>query len=240
MKNYCYALLSFLLAVPVFTQAQFVQEKKISNDEAFLGRQYMNIQVKHHTSGEELDADIRVKGLNSRKQVVMPSVMDTTFEISNYRLYTVSCIKEGFMYYSEKFWPDEKQIHLQEVRLKPLAVGLKTDVRDITFLGDQTSIYHKSKPMLEELKEFLDLNPTIKVAIIGHVNGPDNRKSKKFYDKASQERAQAVIDYLIDLGVEEERLEVQGRGNTEMLFPDPKTDWQNEANRRVQIMITSI
>jgi flagellar motor protein MotB len=25
-----------------------------------------------------------------------------------------------------------------------------------------------------------------------------------------------------------------------MLFPDPKTDWQNQANRRVEILITGI
>ena len=50
----------------------------------------------------------------------------------------------------------------------------------------------------------------------------------------------AVLDYLIELGVDELRLEAQGRGSTQMLFPDPKTDWQNEANRRVEILITGI
>ncbi len=228
------------LILPSFSFGQFVQEKKISKDENFSGTQYMNIQVSHDKTGELVPADIRINGLNSRKLVVMDQVVDTTFEINNYRLYTVSCLEKGFMYYNEKFWPSEDQIHLQEVKLKPLAVGLSTDVRDITFLGDQTSIYHKSKPTLAEIKEFLDLNPTIKVAIVGHVNGPDNRKSSKFYQKASEERAGAVMDYLIEIGVEEERLQIQGRGNTNMLFPDPKTDWQNEANRRVEILVTGI
>lgn len=240
MKNLYLPVLLTLLVFPHVSFGQFVQEKKISKEESFNGIQYMTVQVSHDKSGEFIPADIRINGLNTRKQTVFTQVMDTTFEINNYRLYTVSCVERGYMYYNEKFWPSEEQIHIQQVKLKPLAVGLSTDVRDITFLGDQTSIYYKSKPTLAEIKEFLDLNSSVKIAIVGHVNGPDNRKSSKFYQKASEERAQAVLDYLLELGVDKLRLEVQGRGNTQMLFPDPKTDWQNEANRRVEILITGI
>jgi len=233
-----------LLILTVYSSSnlfsQFTQEKKISEDETANGELYMNIVVQNDSSELQIPADVTVNGINSRKPVIFESIMDTTFQIKNYRLYTVSCIKKGFMYYSEKFWPAETQVHLQKVSLKPLKVGLKTDVRDITFLGDQTEIYHKSKPTLEEIKEFLDTNPDVKIAIIGHVNGPDNQRSRKFYYKASIERAQSVVDYLIDLGVDEERLEAQGKGNEEMLYSDPKTDWQNEANRRVEILITAI
>ncbi len=240
MKNISYIVLMIFMMVPFLSDGQFVQEKKISKDEKISGKQFMNIQVNHEKSGEMIPADIRISGLNARKKLIFENVLDTTFEISNYRLYTVSCLKKGYMYYSDKFWPEEVETHIQEVTLQPLRTGLVTDVRDITFLGDQTGIYHKSKPTLEEIKEFLDLNPNIKIAIIGHVNGPDGKKSKKFYTKASEERAQAVVDYLIELGVDEERLSAQGRGNNEMLYPDPKTDWQNEANRRIQILITGI
>jgi len=232
--------LLFISSIPTQMFSQFVQEKKISENETMNGELYMNIIVENDSSENIMSADVTINGLNPRKPVVLEAVTDTTFEIKNYRLYTVSCIKKGFMYYSEKFWPAETNVHLQKVKLKPLKVGLKTDVRDITFLGDQTSIYHKSKPALQEIKQFLDLNPEIKIAIIGHVNGPNNERSKKFYQKASLERAQAVVDYLIDLGVDEERLEAQGAGNSEMLYPDPKTNWQNEANRRVEIKITAI
>ncbi len=240
MKNLDFIVLLILLVFPVVTFGQFVEEKKITKGEDFSGIQYMNVQVLHENSGNFIPADIRVNGLNTRKQTMLSQVVDTTFEIKNYRLYTISCIEKGYMYYNEKFWPSESQVHLQQVKLRPLATGLTTDVRDIKFLGDQTAIYHKSKPTLAEIKEFLDLNPSVKIALVGHVNGPDKRKSSKFYQKASEARGQAVMDYLIELGVDQLRLEAQGRGNTQMLFPDPKTDWQNEANRRVEILITGI
>ena len=222
MKNSYFIILLTLLVFPDITFGQFVKEKKITKGESFTGVQYMNVQVSHESSGDFIPADIRVNGLNTRKQTIFNQVVDTTFEINNYRLYTISCVEKGYMYYNEKFWPSEDQVHLQQVKLRPLATGLSTDVRDISFLGDQTAIYYKSKPTLAEIKEFLDLNPSVKIAVVGHVNGPDKRKSSKFYQKASEARAMAVIDYLIDLGVDELRLEAQGRGSTQMLFPDPK------------------
>lgn len=220
--------------------AQFTQEKSISANEVEIDKQVMNVSVFDASSKNAVEADISITGLNPRKPVIFKSIADTTFEIRNYRLYTVSCVKEGYMYYSEKFWPEEKRVHKQEVELRPLAVGLKTDVREITFLGNRTEIYHKSKPALQEIMDFMEMNPTVKLAIIGHVNGPDNSRSAKFYVKASLERAQTVIDYLVENGVAEDRLMAKGMGNTEMLYPDPSTDWQNEANRRIEIEVVGL
>jgi len=94
--------------------AQFTQEKKISNNEKFTGKQFMNIKVTHSKSGDFMPADIYINGLNPRKQVMFEDIIDTTFEINNYRLYTVSCIKRGFMYYCDKFWPI-KQLFITRV-----------------------------------------------------------------------------------------------------------------------------
>lgn len=221
-------------------QAQFVQEKRINASENYIKNQVMRILVTDAVTEKSVEADLTVRGLNPRKPVDMKATSDTTFEIRNYRLYSVSCVEEGYMYYAEKFWPEEKEIHLQQVKLKPLAVGQKTDIRDISFLGNKTEIYHKSKPALAELKEFMILNPNVRIEVIGHVNGPDNSRSQKVYNKASLERAQAVIDYLVTEGIDKDRFEAVGKGNTEMIYPDPQTEWQNEANRRIQIKVISI
>jgi outer membrane protein OmpA-like peptidoglycan-associated protein len=223
----------------VFSQlssyGQFVQEKAIRSNEA---EKYQEMQIEvFNPMGDPLIADILVKGLNPRKTVVLENVSDTAFEIKDYRLYTVSCIEEGYMYYAEKFWPKEDIVHHQKVQLQPLESGLKTSVQDITFLGDQTEIYHKSKPALEEVIRWMELNPEIRIAVIGHVNGPDKSKSEKFYNKASYKRAETVVNYLSTHGIDADRLEIRGAGNKEMLFPNPETDWQNQANRRIEIEV---
>jgi outer membrane protein OmpA-like peptidoglycan-associated protein len=211
--------------IPTFaTQAQFVQEKKISDANSYVAYQEMNITVTESSSKTAIPADVR-------------DVQDTTFEIKNYRLYTVSCVQKGYMYYAEKFWPNESELHEQNVNLISIKTGLKTDVRDITFLGDKTEIYHKSREALGEIIEWLDLNPGVKIAVIGHVNGPDEAKKERFYRKASEERAQSVVNHLVKNGISESRLVVKGAGNSEMLFQNPTTDWQTEANRRIEIEV---
>lgn len=229
-----------LMALCASATAQFTQERRISENEPYVVRQEMHLSVTDASTMEPVSADVLIKGLNPRKTVELDAVADTTFEIKNYRLYTVSCVEKGFMYYNAKFWPSEAQTHEQAVELKPIAVGLKTDIRDITFLGDKTEIYHKSKPTLQELIDWMTLNPTVKIAVIGHVNGPENNKSQKFYNKASTMRAKTVVDYLVSQGIDKERLEAKGAGNTEMLFPKPKTDWEHEANRRIEIEVVGL
>lgn len=237
-KNLVLSLL--LVTIQIGTQGQFVQERQISADEAEIKNQQMHIRVLDALSDEPLHADLKVSGLNPRKPVDLIAVSDTTFEIKNYRLYSITCVEPGYMIYAEKFWPDEKSLHEQAVRLEPLKPGLRTDLRDIVFLGDRTEIYHKSKPALQDFYDFLTLNPKVRICIIGHVNGPDNSRSQRVYRKASEERAEAVKDYLVKMGISPDRLEIRGAGNTEMLYPDPATDWQNEANRRIEIEVLSL
>ena len=228
-----------LWVFPLITSAQFVTEKKIGDPDVIVDNQKMVINVVDGKTGTPIPADVRIEGL-LRKSIVIEDLVDTTFQIRTYRLFNISCVKEGYMYYAHKFWPDEKSQHIEKVVLKPLQVGLKTDVRDITFLGDKTEIYHKSEEAIDEIIEFLTLNPGVKLAIIGHVNGPDNAKSASFYRKASEKRAQAVVDYLINKGVDKSRLEARGAGNSDMIYPKPATDWQSEANRRIEIEILEI
>ena len=238
-----YALIIILISAfaSVSTaNAQFVQEKRIDASESYINNQVMRILVLNGRTNESISTDIIIRGLNPRKPVEMKAVSDTTFAIRNYRLYNVSCVEPGFMYYAEKFWPEEKEIHIQKVNLLPLEVGQITDIREISFLGDKTEIYHKSKPVLDELIKFMTVNPTVNISVIGHVNGPDNSKSQKFYNKVSLQRSEAIVKYLVEQGISKDRLTAEGAGNADMMYPDPQTEWQNDANRRIQIRITSI
>ena len=87
----------------------------------------------------------------------------------------------------------------------------------------------------EEAKKFaLALNsPQLngrRFAIEGHtdsVGNPDVNKA------LSGQRAQAVVDYMVGLGVERERLEAAGYGSTR---PRPGLRGDNASNRRVEIV----
>jgi len=223
--------------------AQFTTEKSIdSTATPDVEEQKMKLLVTDFKSKKGLEADVMIKGLNPRKTIVLKNLTDTTLILKNYRLYTVSVVKSGYMYFAHKFWPDESTFHMERIELKTLQEGLRTNIDDITFQGDETQIYHKSVPALEEVIDFLNVNENIKICIIGHANGPisDKQKSESFYRKATEKRAEAVRDYLIQHGIKEERLTTKGFGNTQMIYPDPQTDWQIDANRRIEIQVTSL
>lgn len=222
--------------------AQFTSEKAVdSTSNAEIEEQKMVLRVFDKSSKKLISADVIIKGLNPRKPVVFTNVSDTVIGLKNYRLYSVSVVKEGYMYFARKFWPDESAEHVEKIELRPLQVGLKSSVEDITFLGDQTDIYHKSFPALQELIQFMEVNPGVKLLIIGHANGPESeKKPPSFYKKGSEKRAQAVRDYLVQRGISPDRLATKGAGNTEMIYPDPRTDWETQANRRIEIEVIGL
>ncbi len=242
MKHSRFRIALSLIALALLSysaNAQFTTEKSIDSTRTDVEDQQMKLLVLDHKSRKSMEADVMIKGLNPRKTIVFKNLSDTTLVLKKYRIYSVSVIKPGYMYYAHKFWPDETKLHMERIELRPIAVGLKTSVEDITFLGDDTQIYHKSTPALEELVEFLKINPSVRMAVIGHANGPAGKeqKSSSFYKKATEKRAQAVIDYLIQHGISKDRLVAKGAGNSQMIYPDPQTEWQIEANRRVEIEI---
>jgi flagellar motor protein MotB len=49
-----------------------------------------------------------------------------------------------------------------------------------------------------------------------------------------------VVDYLIQHGIDKERLTSKGMGNKQMIYPDPQTEWQVGSNRRIEIEITAM
>ena len=64
----------------------------------------------------------------------------------------------------------------------------------------------------------------------------DNQGTAAYNLRLSQNRAQAVVDALIKLGVEPSRLEAKGYGDTKPLLPNT-TEANKARNRRVQLII---
>ena len=76
----------------------------------------------------------------------------------------------------------------------------------------------------------------VKIEIQGHVNGPNRRNSKALQD-LSEDRAEAVFNYLTKRGIAKERMTFVGYGNTQMIHPEPKYSHESEKNRRVEVKI---
>ena len=82
----------------------------------------------------------------------------------------------------------------------------------------------------QAIRESTDIK---KVRIEGHT---DSRGSDAYNQKLSEQRANAVMQYLLKKGVPAERLEAVGRGESKPLAPN-STAKGREANRRVEFII---
>lgn len=133
---------------------------------------------------------------------------------------------------------------------KELKKSDKFKLEDIHFYGNRADFTRDSEDALEQLLDFMQAYPEVRILLEGHVNGKRVRRSDlkraaersggKFYKNAhelSLGRAQAVKNYLMKNGIAAHRIETIGKGGDEPIYQNPKNNAQSEANRRIEIVI---
>jgi OOP family OmpA-OmpF porin len=87
------------------------------------------------------------------------------------------------------------------------------------------------KELMKEVVEFVGKHPDANLEVIGY---SDNKGSEKANKKLSLARAKAVKKYLVDTGIEADRITVKGEGSANPVG-DNKTAEGRAQNRRVEI-----
>jgi SH3 domain-containing YSC84-like protein 1 len=108
--------------------------------------------------------------------------------------------------------------------------------KQIHFATGQWAIPSGSEATLAEIAQALKDNPDWQVRIEGYT---DNVGSKGFNLKLSQERANSVMKWLVDHGVDRSRLSAKGYGKSHPVA-DEATEAGRAQNRRVEIVRTNV
>lgn len=82
-------------------------------------------------------------------------------------------------------------------------------IDNIFYEFDRAELTPESSASLDELVKLLELNANVTIELSSHC---DYRGSDKYNEKLSQARAESVVKYLIEHGIEEERLTAVGYG----------------------------
>ncbi len=117
-----------------------------------------------------------------------------------------------------------------------MVVGKTLEIKNLYFKADSTDITEKSKPALDEIYSFLNSNKGIVVEIGGHTN---NIPTDEYCDKLSTNRARNVAEYLVNKGIDRNRISYKGYGKRNPIASN-KTSAGRKKNQRVEMKILSI
>jgi outer membrane protein OmpA-like peptidoglycan-associated protein len=112
--------------------------------------------------------------------------------------------------------------------------GLRVNVPgSISFATGSASIEPRLYPTLDRIASTLNEYPASTVTVVGHTDSVGDVQANQ---ELSARRAAAVADYLMQRGVQRNRMIVQGRGEAEPIA-DNSSDAGRSQNRRVEMLI---
>ena len=156
---------------------------------------------------------------------------------SNSRDYTLSAESNNHFFFekmikitSETF-PDPIN-----VILPMLKKGKKIVLHNINFHGGSSMALHTSKTSFKRIHKLMRANKSLTIRIDGHTNGCEGGVDSS--QKLSQARAKAVKKYLINRGIDSERISTKGFNCSQLLYPITGTEEEQSLNRRVEILVT--
>ncbi len=108
-------------------------------------------------------------------------------------------------------------------------------IKGIQFVQGSATIRPTSERELRAAADVLKKFPSVQLEVSGHTSSEGDAA---FNQKLSEQRAQAVVDWLVAAGVEQERLTARGAGATEPAF-DNATPLGRTENRRIEFKIAT-
>lgn len=199
--------------------------------------------------GKVIDADTE-KGIQAHVElyrlednvVVSESVSDSkTGEFMSClpadKEYGFNVNKKGYLFHSGYFGKnDSMEIKVsKKIKLPKIEAGRAFILKNVFFDFDLYDLKKESRAELDRLYDFLVENYNIKLELGGHT---DIRGSYDYNITLSNNRAKAVYDYLVNKGINPDRLTYKGYGPDRPIAPND-TEEGMALNRRTEATVIS-
>ncbi len=122
-----------------------------------------------------------------------------------------------------------------DLELEPIGLGATMEFKNVYFDFGKADLLPESKLELDRVVQFLRTAGSITLEIGGHT---DDVGSDAYNQRLSEDRANAVLNYLVSQGVPKRELKAVGYGKSQPLVPGT-SDEARAKNRRVEMTITS-
>ncbi|HRW22727.1 MAG TPA: OmpA family protein, partial [Bacteroidales bacterium] len=156
------------------------------------------------------------------------------------RDYAFNVSRDAYLFYSENFsltnLEDPSEPYIMNIPLQPIREGVTVVLKNIFFDFNKFELKSESYPELKKVIDFMVLNPHVKIEIGGHT---DNVGNKDFNQTLSNNRAKAVYTYLINNGIESNRLSYKGY-DFSIPIATNETEQGRALNRRTEFKIVGV
>jgi outer membrane protein OmpA-like peptidoglycan-associated protein/tetratricopeptide (TPR) repeat protein len=197
------------------------------------GKVYDEKTTKGLPSAVEL-TDLSTRTLLSKVQTDATGNYLITLPVGKDYAFTVS--RKGYLFYSENFSLSEKapdSTYNIDIPLKPIEANATVILKNIFFDVNRYDLKEESTTELDNVYLLMRDNPTLKIQINGHT---DNVGKANDNMVLSNNRAQAVVKYLISKGIDPQRLSHKGFGSTQPIA-DNGTEVGRAQNRRTELKV---
>ncbi len=153
--------------------------------------------------------------------------------------YTFTVNRKGYLFYSDVFALADKpsdSVYEKNIRLQPIELNASVRLKNIQFASKSYQLEPVSMIELNKLVQLMHDNSSVKIRINGHTDNVGNEADNL---ALSQNRAKAVVDYLISKGVDAIRVTAKGFGETQPLA-DNATEEGRALNRRTEFIVTGL
>lgn len=187
-------------------------------------------------------AKVEVIDLEESK-VIATGLTDTAgyyqVKIGKKKDYGVEVTAKDYLFFVTMAQLSQKQVVDSKIQanfqLDRIDVGAKMVLKNIFFETNKATLKEESTAELQRVAGLLLDNPTIRLEISGHT---DNVGSYRANQRLSEARAKSVVDYLVEQGVSEDRLEYKGYSFNQPIA-DNNTAEGRAQNRRVEFKVLS-
>ncbi|HEY0434077.1 MAG TPA: OmpA family protein [Chitinophagaceae bacterium] len=154
------------------------------------------------------------------------------------RDYTFSVNRKGYLFYTDLYELASKKpdsTYQKDIPLQPIEVNALLAFKNIQFETNSFELKPVSFIELEKVIQLMTDNPTVRIEIGGHT---DNVGKPADNLALSNNRAKAVVRYLISKGIAASRMTAKGYGETKPIA-DNSSEEGRAKNRRTGLKVTA-
>jgi outer membrane protein OmpA-like peptidoglycan-associated protein len=186
----------------------------------------------------EAKVSLREGGNEIESRTLKPGEYSFNIKDPDPKTYNLTVEMDGYIFQNLNLdidgATDEVRMVSKKIEMKKLVVGATSILRNIYFDYGTAKFREESYDELNKLENMMRTNTKLIVEIAGHT---DNVSSASFNMKLSQQRADAVRDFLISKGIDKQRVKAVGYGEERPLASNDDEIEGREFNRRVEFEV---